>query len=168
MFQETPFKQWVWSSNLQRVTRKREIPFGISLFLFPAEIRKTQMQQSGGLLLPPVQTLVATTIFARGKNANESPAGERPERRRGRKQRGKASGSGRQMRTALCRRRRCRAPQQGQPLRLPFGQPLEFRYACPRQALLFTFASLPLKRGGFFTASSPPGCQNRTIPPWTR
>ena len=30
------------------------------------------MQQSGGLLLPPVQTLVATLIFAIGKNANES------------------------------------------------------------------------------------------------
>ena len=43
--EQLPFKQWVWSSNLQRVTRKREIPFGISLFLFPAEIRKTQMQQ---------------------------------------------------------------------------------------------------------------------------
>ena len=35
------------------------------------------MQQSGGLLLPPVQTLVATTIFFRiaEENANESPAG---------------------------------------------------------------------------------------------
>ena len=33
------------------------------------------MHQSGGLLLPPVQTLVATTIFCKAKNANESPAG---------------------------------------------------------------------------------------------
>jgi len=31
------------------------------------------MQQSGGLLLTPVQTLVATFIFAKGKNANEAP-----------------------------------------------------------------------------------------------
>jgi hypothetical protein len=38
------------------------------------EIRKIKSQQSGGLLLPPVQTLVATLIFATGKNANESPA----------------------------------------------------------------------------------------------
>ena len=29
----------------------------------------TQMQQSGGLLLTPVQTLVSTIIFARGKSA---------------------------------------------------------------------------------------------------
>ena len=33
------------------------------------------MQQSGGLLLPPVQTLVATLIFGKAENANESPAG---------------------------------------------------------------------------------------------
>jgi len=31
-----------------------------------------EMQQSGGLLQPPVQTLVATIIFAPGKDANES------------------------------------------------------------------------------------------------
>jgi len=30
------------------------------------------MQYAGGILLPPVQTLVATIIFAKGKNANES------------------------------------------------------------------------------------------------
>ena len=33
------------------------------------------MQQSGGLLLTPVQTLVATLIFGKAENANESPAG---------------------------------------------------------------------------------------------
>ena len=33
------------------------------------------MQYAGGILLPPVQKLVATLIFAKGKNANESPAG---------------------------------------------------------------------------------------------
>jgi len=41
------------------------------LWKVAVEARKTLMQQSGGLLLPPVQTLVATTIFAEGKNANE-------------------------------------------------------------------------------------------------
>jgi len=34
-----------------------------------------QMQQSGGLLLPPVQKLVATIIFANGENANRVPFG---------------------------------------------------------------------------------------------
>ena len=35
-----------------------------------------QSQQSGGLLLPPVQTLVATLIFAHlGENANDSRTG---------------------------------------------------------------------------------------------
>ena len=38
--EQLPFKQWVWSSNLQRVTKNREIPFGISLFFFDlVEIR---------------------------------------------------------------------------------------------------------------------------------
>jgi len=35
------------------------------------------MQHAGGMLLPPVQTLVATIIFAKGKNANESTADHR-------------------------------------------------------------------------------------------
>ena len=30
--EQLPFKQWVWSSNLQRVTKKRKIPNGIFLF----------------------------------------------------------------------------------------------------------------------------------------
>jgi len=30
------------------------------------------MQHAGGMLLPPVQKLVATSIFAIGENANES------------------------------------------------------------------------------------------------
>jgi hypothetical protein len=30
------------------------------------------MQHAGGMLLPPVQTLVATAIFAEGKNATKS------------------------------------------------------------------------------------------------
>ncbi len=34
----------------------------------------TQMQHAGGVLLPPVRTLVASSIFAKGKNENESPA----------------------------------------------------------------------------------------------
>ena len=37
MFQETPFKQWVWSSNLQRVTKKppKAIVFLVVFFCFP-------------------------------------------------------------------------------------------------------------------------------------
>ena len=32
-----------------------------------------RMQHAGGMLLPPVQKLVATIIFAKGKNANQIP-----------------------------------------------------------------------------------------------
>ena len=46
-------------------------PFGVCLFL-PYGNRRSQMQYAGGILLPPVQTLVATFIFAMGENANES------------------------------------------------------------------------------------------------
>ena len=47
-----------------------------ALFAY-AEIRRPKMQMSGGHLLPPVQILVATLIFAfmQRQNANESPAG---------------------------------------------------------------------------------------------
>jgi hypothetical protein len=33
------------------------------------------MQYAGGILLPPVQTLVATLIFGKAENVNESLAG---------------------------------------------------------------------------------------------
>ena len=61
--EQLPFKQWVRSSNLRRVTRKRPSLSGWS-FSVPAEIRKIKSQHPGGVLLPPVQTLVATIIFA--------------------------------------------------------------------------------------------------------
>jgi len=41
-------------------------------FSLDGGLEPLQMQQSGGLLLPPVQTLVATIIFACGKNASKS------------------------------------------------------------------------------------------------
>ncbi len=77
--EQLPFKQWVRSSNLRRVTKIQGYPFGYPcIFMESEEIRKSKMQQSGGLLLPPVQTLVATLISAlTGRNANESPAGHR-------------------------------------------------------------------------------------------
>ncbi len=51
-------------------------PTGVTRFLHEQEeIRRIQSQHPGGVLLPPVQTLVASYIFARpGKNAAESPA----------------------------------------------------------------------------------------------
>jgi len=33
---------------------------------------KDKSQHAGGMLLPPVQKLVATLVFAKGENANES------------------------------------------------------------------------------------------------
>ena len=49
-------------------TIKKERPSPL-LFYVPG-IERVCMQQSGGLLLPPVRTLVASLIFAIGKNAN--------------------------------------------------------------------------------------------------
>ena len=46
--EQLPFKQWVWSSNLQRVTKKQ--PRGC-FFACPMEIRRLAMRQSGGLSL---------------------------------------------------------------------------------------------------------------------
>jgi len=43
------------------------------MFYVGWEIRKILSQYAGGILLPPVQKLVATLIFAKGENANESP-----------------------------------------------------------------------------------------------
>ena len=40
------------------------------LFFFGNGLEPIAAQGSGGALLPPVQTLVATLIFAKGKNAN--------------------------------------------------------------------------------------------------
>ena len=48
MAEQLPFKQWVWSSNLQRVTKKQ--PRGC-FFACPMEIRRLAMRQSGGLSL---------------------------------------------------------------------------------------------------------------------
>ena len=72
-----PFKQWVWSSNLQRVTKKSVIPFGITLFLSGmwwrfedvnpicrGHIGRWERGPATHLFLPPG-----------GKNATESPAG---------------------------------------------------------------------------------------------
>ena len=40
--EQRPFKQWVWSSNLQRVTKKEISHMGEISFLIFAEIRKIQ------------------------------------------------------------------------------------------------------------------------------
>ena len=78
--EQLPFKQWVWSSNLQRVTKKEDTPSGVSSFFVPAEIRMTQMQHPGGVLLPPVRKLVATIIFAFRQKCKRISSGSRPER----------------------------------------------------------------------------------------
>ena len=41
-------------------------------FSFECETRKIKSQYAGGILLPPVQTPVATSICAYGADANES------------------------------------------------------------------------------------------------
>ena len=63
--EQLPFKQWVRSSNLRRVTKKEDHRWWSSFLLPAEEIRKIKSQLSGGQLLPPVQKLVATFIFFR-------------------------------------------------------------------------------------------------------
>ena len=48
--EQLPFKQWVWSSNLQRVTKKEISPRGY-LFFDTRGDSKNSMEQSCGLLL---------------------------------------------------------------------------------------------------------------------
>ena len=58
-------------------TRTKKGEAKASLFyLVYAGLEPIKMHHAGGILLPPVQTLVATLIFAKGKNANRvrSPA----------------------------------------------------------------------------------------------
>ena len=53
--EQLPFKQWVWSSNLQRVTKKADAHPGICFFKWATmEIRKNKSQHSGGMLQQPV------------------------------------------------------------------------------------------------------------------
>ena len=59
------------SSPATGTNKKREAEASLFLFMEIGDgLEPIQMQQSGGLLLPPVQTLVATVIFANGENAN--------------------------------------------------------------------------------------------------
>jgi hypothetical protein len=50
-----------------------QIPLtGICIFYLCERDSKTKSQYAGGILLPPVQKLVATIIFTSGENVNES------------------------------------------------------------------------------------------------
>ena len=60
----------VASSSLVTRSIKENSHHSVTVFLLwnvAAEARKTFMQQSGGLLLPPVQKLVATFILLKAK-----------------------------------------------------------------------------------------------------
>jgi len=46
-------------------------------FLLAATDLNSKSQHAGGMLLPPVQKLVATIIFAIGENANKSAGSSR-------------------------------------------------------------------------------------------
>ena len=56
-------KDEVASSNLASSSKKSVIPTGMADFLSLRPDLKVQSQGSGGALLPPVQTLVASSIF---------------------------------------------------------------------------------------------------------
>ena len=56
---------------------KNDLLRGLFFFMYSRTgLEPLAVQHAGGMLLPPVQTLVATIIFALGKNANRvrSPA----------------------------------------------------------------------------------------------
>ena len=73
--EQLPFKQWVWSSNLQRVTKKRHALWGMAFFaagdsnnqiaMCRWHIAATSSKTGGYHNFRPF----------RGENANESPAG---------------------------------------------------------------------------------------------
>ena len=81
----------LWCSRLARQPVTLEVdgssPFGVakkrsrllaaSFFAITDRTRRIKLQQSGGLLLPPVQTLVATFIFVHSRTKMEtSPFGD--------------------------------------------------------------------------------------------
>jgi len=61
----------VFVSRVPSFTKKEHHPKGWCSFLVVRE-SKTINATCGGMLLPPVQKLVATSIFAEGKNVNDS------------------------------------------------------------------------------------------------
>ena len=80
--EQLPFKQWVWSSSLQRVTKKADTSYEVSAFLFVErwrleEINPTVRWTVGRPRLDGDETLIFL-CFAK-KNANESPTGHRNE-----------------------------------------------------------------------------------------
>ncbi len=73
--EQLPFKQWVRSSNLRRITKIQGYPLGYPCILIFAEIRKIKCDadERRPLLLEAAELLFS---FAEAKeNANESPAG---------------------------------------------------------------------------------------------
>ena len=52
--------------------QKEQIPIRASALFMPMEIRRSKMQQSGGLLLPPVQTLGSDPTAASGRRREGS------------------------------------------------------------------------------------------------
>ena len=71
--EQLPFKQWVWSSNLQRVTKKEISPRGY-LFFDTRGDSKNSMEQSGGLFLG-IGSTMPTPYPVPLHRGSESPAG---------------------------------------------------------------------------------------------
>ena len=77
--EQLPFKQWVWSSNLQRVTKKEISPRGY-LFFDTRGDSKNSMEQSGGLFLgigSTMPTEKAATELAYFQTGNHKKAVKR-------------------------------------------------------------------------------------------
>ncbi len=67
------------SSSLATRTKNKREAFASLLFLVWVRDSNSKSQYAGGILLPPVQKLVATFIFAlRGENVNDSRTGHFP------------------------------------------------------------------------------------------
>ena len=75
--EQLPFKQWVWSSSLQRVTNKEKPRPPRRGFLYSGDKRRLEKRNARVRWTLACRRLDGgnTIIFAAGKNVNESPAG---------------------------------------------------------------------------------------------
>ena len=83
--EQLPFKQWVWSSNLQRVTKKEDTPSGYPLFSCPRDSKITnaaRMSAAGEGLTEPhynfCQRQNCKRICSGSHPVRDNPAGHTP------------------------------------------------------------------------------------------
>ena len=66
--EQLPFKQWVWSSNLQRVTKKADTPWGVCFFTVPGRFERSNRNSPADCCSPG--RAPATHLFPEGMQTN--------------------------------------------------------------------------------------------------